>query len=489
MWLSTGLSLVTILTAAVHGQSTTSCAAPSPSSGIRPSVASGYRLQVVASGLAKPRGLALDRSGNLLVVEQAKGVVSSHTLQDRDGCVTVSSSKNLTSDLGLNHGIVLSQDGRTLYVSNPTSVYSFAYDAAAQVVSNQQVVVTNMTTTDHTTRTLLLPQSAPGLLVVTRGSTSNLDFESASLDSGHSQIKAYNLTNATGPYDFNTAGLRLGWGVRNEVGIAEHPVTGGIYGVENSADQIFRYGVDVHQNNPAEELNFFGYLNGRPYTRQGDFFGYPWCLTAWDVRELPNNNNLTTGQQFAINATPDLNDQNRTDAFCAAQVAPRLSFQAHMAPLDIKFNTSGREAWITFHGSWDRTQPVGYKVSVVSFNQNGDPVAPPDSMTAAVDIISNMDNSLCPNKCFRPVGLVFDTQGRILMSSDATGEIYMITKTNNAAANTTASATSAVSSTASSTSSGTQQTSSSAASDRIKDSTSASWVVLSWFSLILAFLC
>lgn len=355
-------------------------------------------------------------------------------------------------------------------------------------MSNQQIVVTNMTTTDHTTRTLLLPQSAPDLLIVTRGSTSNLDFESASLASGNSQVKAFNLTNATGTYDFNTAGLRLGWGLRNEVGIAEHPVSGGIYGVENSADQIFRYGVDVHQNNPAEELNFFGYLNGTPYARQGDFFGYPWCLTAWNVRDLPNNNNLTTGQQFAFNASPELNNQNRTDEFCAAQVAPRLSFHAHMAPLDIKFNNTGREAWITFHGSWNRAQPVGYKVSLVSFNQNGEPVAPPDSTTAAVDVVTNMDNSVCPSRCFRPVGLVFDTQGRLFMSSDSTGEIYMITKVDAAAANGTISATSAVSSGASSTSSGGRQTSSSVASSATADWSRGSWAASSWFFVVLAFL-
>lgn len=35
-------------------------------------------------------------------------------------------------------------------------------------------------------------------------------------------------------------------------------------------------------------------------------------------------------------------------------VLPRLgiSFDAHMAPLDIKFNTNGTVAWVTMHGSW-----------------------------------------------------------------------------------------------------------------------------------------
>lgn len=457
------LTLGAALVGSAIAQSTTSCAAPSPSGSIRPSVASGYRLQVVASGLAKPRGILLDSSGNLLVVEQGSGVVSSHVLQDRNGCVTVQSSKNVTNSLNLNHGIELSSDGRTLYASNPDSVYSWAYDVSGQTVSNQQTVITNMTTDDHTTRTLLLSRRVPGMLVVGRGSTSNLDLQAASLDSGHSQMKAYNLNNRSGQaYDFNTAGLRLGWGLRNDVGITEHPTTGGIYSVENSADQIMRDGVDVHQNNPGEEMNFFGYLNGTSYPSQGGFYGYPWCLTAWNVSELPNNGNLTVGKQFAITETSDLGNQNRTDEFCAAQVAPRLTFQAHMAPLDIKFNNSGNEAWITFHGSWDRTQPVGYKVSVVQF-RNGSPVAPSNSTTAAVDIITNMDNSVCPNNCFRPVGLAIDNQGRIFMSSDASGEIYLITKVDAAAANSTISGTSTSGSGASPTSSGSAASSSSAA--------------------------
>lgn len=210
-----------------------------------------------------------------------------------------------------------------------------------------------MSGTDHTTRTLLLSRSAPGMLVVARGSSSNIDIEAASLDTGHSQIRAFNLSDrGSTVYSYDTDGVRLGWGLRNEVGIGEHPNSGGIWGVENSADQITRMGVDVHQNNPAEELNFLGYLNGTADPQQGGNFGYPWCFTAWDPQALPDNGNLTVGQQFAIDASPDSDNMNKTDEYCAQQNAPRLGFQAHMAPIDIKFNDSGREAWITFHGSW-----------------------------------------------------------------------------------------------------------------------------------------
>jgi hypothetical protein len=75
----------------------------------------------------------------------------------------------------------------------------------------------------------------------------------------------------------------------------------------------------------------------------------------------------------------------------------------------------------------NRAVPVGYKLSVVPF-EKGNPVASPDNKTAAVDILANADNSACPENCFRPVGIAFDRQGRLFLSSDTTGEIYVVTR-------------------------------------------------------------
>jgi hypothetical protein len=41
----------------------------------------------------------------------------------------------------------------------------------------------------------------------------------------------------------------------------------------------------------------------------------------------------------------------------------------------------------------------------------------------------NPDNSKCPGSCFRPVGLALDSKGRMFVSSDATGEIYVLART------------------------------------------------------------
>ncbi|TKX18272.1 hypothetical protein C1H76_9540 [Elsinoe australis] len=403
---------------------------PAPSGSIRPSIASGYRYQVVATGLSGPRGLALDRDGNLLVVEQGRGRISAHSLSDdAGGCVSIRSSTDVTPDgLQLNHGIEISPDGNTLYASNTNETYAWSYDTSARTVSNRQTLVGNMSGTDHSTRTLLLSKSAPDMLIVAFGSTSNYDALATSIDTGSASVKAFNLTNRTETYTYQTDGLLLGWGLRNEVGVGEHPNTGGIWGVENSADQMMRYGVDIHANNPAEELNFLGYLNGTESPTQGTNFGYPFCFSAWNVSELPQNEGIEVGDQFAIDAVPALQNRNETDQFCANRTQARLVFEAHMAPLDIKFNSSGREAWITFHGSWNSPDPVGYKLSMVSFNEAGDPVEPLTSTTAAMDIFANQDNSGCPGNCFRPATMAIDARGRIFMSSDASGEIYLITR-------------------------------------------------------------
>lgn len=50
-------------------------------------------------------------------------------------------------------------------------------------------------------------------------------------------------------------------------------------------------------------------------------------------------------------------------------------------------------------------------------------------MTAAQDIFSNPDTTVCPGSCFRPVGLALDGKGRLFVSSDSSGELYVLVKT------------------------------------------------------------
>jgi glucose/arabinose dehydrogenase len=186
---------------------------------------------------------------------------------------------------------------------------------------------------DHSTRTLLLSKIVDDTLLISRGSADNNDAGASILSTGRAQIKAFNLGDLSGSetYDYTSQGTRLGWGLRNSVGVAEHPLTGGIYSVENSVDDAERMGQDVHENNPGEEMNFHGYLNGTRYAAQGGNYGYPICFAAWNASLLPDNSGIETGTQFAL-GTP--NNTVNDDICQNDRIAPRLTFPAHWAPLE-----------------------------------------------------------------------------------------------------------------------------------------------------------
>ena len=249
----------------------------------------------------------------------------------------------------LNHAIELSADGKTLYASTSEAVYSWPYDAAAGTVDldSNVTLISNMSNSDHVSRTLLLSRKVNGTLLVSRGSGENMDFSAQEVSSGISQIKAFDINNLPDgrPYDYASEGTLIGWGLRNSVGVAEHPVTGGIYSVENSADQIKRSGTDIHQDDPGEEMNYHGFLN-RTDELHGKNYGYPDCFALWGT-DIPDKGKLTVGDQFTLDPNSDLNDTTCADEY----VSPRLTFQAHTAPLDMLFTPDGAEAYITFHGS------------------------------------------------------------------------------------------------------------------------------------------
>lgn len=108
--------------------------------------------------------------------------------------------------------MTLSTDGKTLFASDPTAAYSWTYDAFAGTAEHQSTVVSGMNTDDHTTRTLIVSQKLENTLLISRGSTSNIDPLASNISTGHSQIKAFDLgLIPTDGYQFDTDGLRLGY--------------------------------------------------------------------------------------------------------------------------------------------------------------------------------------------------------------------------------------------------------------------------------------
>jgi glucose/arabinose dehydrogenase len=180
--------------------------------------AKGWKATKVAGGLTQPRGLIFDTANHLLVIQNGLGITA-HEIGP-DGCFA--SSKTLVTQRNLNHGIVLSQDGKTLFASSATSVFAWNYDPATMTISgDSKVVISGMASNGHVTRTLAIPPKHPNLLIVSHGSNDNFDYPSGDIRTGRSCIKVFDTTKTPADgYDYVTGGYQMGYGLRNEVALA-----------------------------------------------------------------------------------------------------------------------------------------------------------------------------------------------------------------------------------------------------------------------------
>ncbi|ODA76348.1 hypothetical protein RJ55_08194 [Drechmeria coniospora] len=384
-----------------------------------PVAIAGLEHKVLLNDLSRPRGAVTDSAGNLLVVEQGgKG---------RSALQHVHCVKQRLIFIKLNHGIALSADGTVLFASSSTDVYAYPYDAITGEVGSGSKVVTGMDQGGHATRTLLIPRHNPDLLLVSRGSDGNIDVETTDIGSARSQIRTFRISELLegyGPIPYSN-GAVLGWGLRNSVGVADDPSTGNIWSVENSIDNMKRGGKDIHNTNPGEELNFHGRPDDADSDVYGKNYGYPACVAIFDSSNVENYpGGAAIGKQMVGDQMPS----NYTDTYCQEEtVSPYITFESHLAPLDVEFQEDGSAAYVSMHGSWNRQPPKGYRLSRVTF-ADGFPVKAKDSQDAEEKIMWNADETQCPRMCFRPVGLALEPDGkRLFMTSDSTGELFVMT--------------------------------------------------------------
>ncbi|KAF4595796.1 glucose/sorbosone dehydrogenase [Ophiocordyceps camponoti-floridani] len=371
------LALLTLLTLA--SPSTAKCCNAPEASGACPGklqpeysapvAAAGWNYRLVARRLQRPRSLLFDSAGRLLVLDAGVGVLA----------MEVSEGSGETS--------------------------------ACVVVSRPRLVVMG-------------GEARPNTLIISRGLTDSSPStytDALTPQSGRAQIRAFNIDGPQPrPQDFVADGTLLAWGVRNSVGLAEDPVHSGLWSVENSADGVRRSGRDAHADNPADELNFHGRVDpGGRWERQGRNYGFPTCYAVWNAAVLPDAGRLKRGDQFAADEKGD--ERCRRDS-----LPPRVVLAAHSSPLDLVFDGSGTRAFVSFHGSWDRDNPVGYRIATIPFTPRGEPSPTNDNPDAATDVLSAPDLSECPDRCFRPVGLALDRRGRLWFSSDSSGEIFVL---------------------------------------------------------------
>lgn len=174
---------------------------------------------------------------------------------------------------------------------------------------------------------------------------------------------------------------------------------------------------------------------GDPTKARDQFYGYPNCFSVWDP--TPFQGRLKTGDHFVIDSSTGM-----TDASCNDKaIKPRLTFQAHSAPIYNSFDSEAANMYVTFHGSWNRQPATGFKVVEIPFTKTDagqyDPVAPADSRDGYKDIFGASNpgsctaNGLTMSNCFRLTASTWEPAGRgLFVGSDnsSEGEIYLLTR-------------------------------------------------------------
>lgn len=340
----------------------------------------GFSIAVYASGVPNARQMARGDKGTLFVGSRTARKV--YAVVDRDGdqkgdqVFTIADGLNMPSGLAFKDG--------ALYVAEVSRV--IRYDAIESRLENPPapVVVNDTFPADRHHGWKFIAFGPDGMLYVPVGAPCNVCDRSS--DKRYASIMRMK-PDGTGLEVFAS-------GIRNTVGFDWHPASKELWFTDNGRD-------NVSDDQPPDELN--------RAPRAGMHFGFPYCHAG------------------------DFKDPEFGTRPCSEFEPPAQKLGPHVAAIGMRFYT-GRmfppeyrnQVLIAEHGSWNRSTPLGYRVTVAKIVNDQVTGYTPFAEGWLRGTRSSRGNATLGDAWGRPADVLVMPDGALLVSDDEAGAIYRI---------------------------------------------------------------
>lgn len=373
----------------------------------KPTAATSLKVNAFATKLDHPRWLCVLPNGDVLVAETnaptrpddrkgVKGWAMKKVMKKAGASAESANRITLLRDAnndgvaetktifleGLNSPFGMALINHDFYVANTDAVLRFPYHDADTKITATGIKVVDLpagSINHHWTKNII-PSLDGTHLYVTVGSNSNVGENGLDQETGRAAIWEVDL--ASGKQKIFASGLR------NPNGLAWQPQSHELWTTVNERDEL---GDDLVPD----------YMTA---VQRGGFYGWPYSYYGQHIDKRVK--------------------EEHTDLVAAALV-PDYALGSHTASLGLAFYEGNlipkykNGALIGQHGSWNRKPRSGYKVVFVPF-ENGRPLdTHEDVLTGFVDDKGEARG--------RPVGVVVDKQGAILVADDVGNCIWRIT--------------------------------------------------------------
>ena len=325
---------------------------------------------------------------------------------------------------GLQGTGILLHDGY-LYVGSNTQVVRFRMDGKSLVPPGQAEVIVDALprANPHSAKSIAIGDN--GALYVHVGAPTNAcqNPDRRPEAPGEQPCSQLELHGGVWKYEAAKAGQkhdtahRVATGIRHTVAMAWSPAARQLYTAQNGRDQLDTlfpksFTAQENANRPAEEMQLI---------KQNANFGWPYCFYDLQTQKRLRN--------------PEYGGDGKSEGDCAKYDKPVATFPAHNAPVGMVFYTGTQfpaeyrnGAFITFHGSWNRSPlPMeGFNVRFVPFKGE----TPSGTSRVFASGFAGKDVVKGPNDAvYRPVGIAQAPDGSLVVTDDSKGRVWRISYT------------------------------------------------------------